>query len=1068
MDDLDHSVHIAERDWDSFYKESEECSLPQPELAGSDDLGLSDEEPEDSVCPVFPALGNVQDDPRQQNAAPNTAIPSEPSVKEEATLREDFICTDLPVKICESGSEETQLNDPLSLTEEEGGALLDSFFDNSPHAQKESDSGYYGENRGSGYFEENSLTTELVKDTPGETAEQNTEETSRNQNITKNLGSGPESSSNKCIANSDPSGACDVSDIKGFDGELPSEGGTGTLHDILTPLSLQPVPLPHQDLYPGQNISQEQLLCHTETAILCERHAIVAPREEKERWFVTVNESQAPHRVHAATAVKKKRRKKKTCRNSVPRGHHTSEGPDPPPESESEIDIDRMEESNRQETMNEFSTQSCNKSKPLPDTHTLPNNYHREVYIEFPKINVSYSELPPLFSELSSSSSISEDVNISTESPLQRDDSTEALDPESSIEENKQENYSSAVGLKRSVDHPLSKLQHLLLALHRSESVYSNEEGELFYTTSTSYDSEEEYVSATEMEDTNIPSSEIDSTLSASLPLQTPTANSQPLIQEDCLNCPLLSQREGYENTADQAYIESVRTCPSTGHSNSNPIMSEESSVPADSKHSPDSHMTNETPAHRAGEPLTVWEHLPQTNTSEDQPPLPLPEVTVTPTENPETSYNASDPTRPVYAISAFWDEMEKLTIKDILHLRVCRSPSPPKETLHPQESDSARVDVTVTDADMLNSSLTDIEEYYSQDSSLMDTSDTADSDYFTHNDDSPKPDRSSCEFSTFSDFDEEYMPFFGTSSIPSPDISNTSLLPEATCLKGIRKSRSMLNIVQDLEVAQVETQLKDMHNAQALDVEKQLKDMLIDRISRMPSPILPNTDILDERYRITFPELYEYLFTEDVLSVYESLLSTSVAECCYDYSLSEYGAGVLFPPLVQQSLHGEGEPVHIFSCSLVTRSDIQAKEAVSFSSQRGWTGNWKSLLSLRRNRFPGMGSTSSSWCWRSGAWMSPAVGQTSFSTTINHTTHFPWENGKDGILFSLKQSDMCLVCIAFASWVLRSADPMAADTWKAALLANVSAISAIQYLRRYVVKRREAGDLNDSTEDKA
>ncbi|XP_013987856.2 uncharacterized protein perm1b [Salmo salar] len=1301
MDDLDHSVHIAEHDWDSFYKDSEECSLPQPELAGSDDLGLSDEEPEDSVCPVFPALGNVQDDPRQQNAAQNTAIPSEPSVKEEATLREVFICTDLAVKICESGSEETQLNDPLSLTEEEGGGLLDRVFDNSPHAQKESDSGYYRENRESGYFEENCLTTELVKETPGETAEQNTEETSRNQDVTKNLGSVPESSSNTCITNSDPSGACDVSDIKGFDGELPSEGGTGTFRGILTPLSLQPVPLPPQDVYPGQNISQEQLFCHTETAILCERHARVAPREEKERWFVTVNESPAPHRVHAATAVKKRRRKKKTCRNSVPRGHHTSEGPDPPPESESEIDIDGMEESNKQETMNEFSTQSCNKSKPLPDTHTLLNHFHREVYIEFPKINVSYSELPPLFSELSSSSSFSEEVNVSTESPLQREDSTEALDTESSTEENKQENYSSAVGLKRSVDHPLSKLQHLLFALHRSESVYSNEEGELFYTTSTSYNSEEEYVSATEMEDTNTPSSEIGGESGISLPLQIDTTNSQPLIQEDCLNCPLQSQREGYESTADQAYIESVRTCPSTGHSNSNPIMSEKSSVPADSNHSLDFHMTNETPAHRVGEQLTVWEHLPQTNTSEDQPSLPLPEVTVTPTENPETSYNASDPTRPVYAISAFWDEMEKLTIKDILHLRVCRSPSPPKETLHPQESDIAHV--AVTDVDMLNSSLTDIAEYYSQDSSLMDTSDTADSDYFTHNDDSPKPDCSSCEFSTFSDFDEDYMPFFGTSSIPSPElgnferrksespcsgaisqeeetdsstglatpvdceelaalssssedsipnedsISNTSLLPEATCLKRIRKSRSMLNIVQALEVAQVEMQLKDMHNAQALDVEKQLKDMcnvqaalevhmqlkdvhnaqaleaemqlkdvpivqgldiemrpkdmrnvqalevemelkdlleeaenslfpnscedldfaenpvfaVIDRISRTPSPILPSTDILDERYRITFPELYEYLFTEDVLSVYESLMSTSVAESCYDYSLSKYGAGVLFPPLVQQSLHAEGEPVPIFSCSrlaaqdlrspkledflfpqqdtyleseeddcspirVVTRSDIQAKEAVSFSSsssaapdgyppnthfysQRGWTGNWKSLLSLRRIRFPGMGSTSSSWCWRSGAWMSPAVGQaqralpppitpsSQADTIVNEATRVsppPPEviqlgheifrqlsekqrrfkslqttvsvSKKDGILFSLKQSDMCLVCIAFASWVLRSADPMAADTWKAALLANVSAISAIQYLRRYVVKRREAGDLNDSTEDKA
>nr|XP_046165816.1 uncharacterized protein LOC124002454 isoform X2 [Oncorhynchus gorbuscha] len=994
------------------------------------------------------------------------------------------------------------------------------------------------------------------------------------------------------------------------------------------------------------------------------KRALVCDRERKS----SASQSACCHRGE------KKEEKKKLIGIQSHGATTPQRGQTLPPESESEIDIDGMEESNRQETMNEFSTQSHNKLKPLPDTHTLPNNYHREVYIEFPKINVSYSELPPLFSELSSSSSFSEDVNISTESPLQRDDSTEALDPESSIEENKQENYSSAVGLKRSVDHPLSKLQHLLFALHRSESVYSNEEGELFYTTSTSYDSEEEYVSATEMEDTNPPSSEIDSTLSASLPLQTPTANSQPLIQEDCLNCPLMSQREGYENTADKAYIESVRTCPSTGHSNSNPIMSEESSVPADSKHSPDSHMTNETPAHRAGEPLTVWEHLPQTNTSEDQPPLSLPEVTVTPTENPETSYNASDPTRPVYAISAFWDEMEKLTIKDILHLRVCRSPSPPKETLHPQESDSTRVDVTVTDADMLNSSLTDIEEYYSQDSSLMDTSDTADSDYFTHNDDSPKPYRSSCEFSTFSDFDEEYMPFLGTSSIPSPElgnfeqrrsespcsgaisqeetdsstglatpvdceelaalssssedsipnedsISSTSLLPDATCLKKIRKSRSMLNIVQDLEVAQVETQLKDMRNAQALEVEKQLKDMcnvqaalevhmqlkdvhnvqaleaemqlkdvpivqgldiemrpkdmrnaqalevemelkdmleeaekslflnscqdldfaenpvlaVIDRISRMASPILPNTDILDERYRITFPELYEYLFTEDVLSVYESLLSTSVAECCYDYSLSKYGAGVLFPPLVQQSLHGEGEPVPIFSCSrsaardlrspeledflfpqqdtyleseedcspirVVTRSDIQAKEAVSFSSsasaapdgypqnthfysQRGWTGNWKSLLSLRRIRFPGMGSTSSSWCWRSGAWMSPAVGQAQRAlpplitecsqddTIVNEATRIsppPPEviqlghqifrqlsekqrrfkslqttvsvSKKDGILFSLKQSDMCLVCIAFASWVLRSADPMAADTWKAGC-QSVSALA--------------------------
>ncbi|TNM87207.1 hypothetical protein fugu_007437 [Takifugu bimaculatus] len=56
-----------------------------------------------------------------------------------------------------------------------------------------------------------------------------------------------------------------------------------------------------------------------------------------------------------------------------------------------------------------------------------------------------------------------------------------------------------------------------------------------------------------------------------------------------------------------------------------------------------------------------------------------------------------------------------------------------------------------------------------------------------------------------------------------------------------------------------------------------------------------------------------------------------------------------------------------------------------------------------------------------------------------------------DAPLLPLKQSDMCLVCIAFASWVLKTANPQVGDAWKAVLLANVSALSAIRYLRKYV-----------------
>ncbi|MED6237586.1 hypothetical protein ATANTOWER_028521, partial [Ataeniobius toweri] len=57
----------------------------------------------------------------------------------------------------------------------------------------------------------------------------------------------------------------------------------------------------------------------------------------------------------------------------------------------------------------------------------------------------------------------------------------------------------------------------------------------------------------------------------------------------------------------------------------------------------------------------------------------------------------------------------------------------------------------------------------------------------------------------------------------------------------------------------------------------------------------------------------------------------------------------------------------------------------------------------------------------------------------------------REGIFSRVKQSDMCLVCIAFASWVLSSSNPDPVDAWKTALLANVSALSAIQYLRQYM-----------------
>lgn len=47
-------------------------------------------------------------------------------------------------------------------------------------------------------------------------------------------------------------------------------------------------------------------------------------------------------------------------------------------------------------------------------------------------------------------------------------------------------------------------------------------------------------------------------------------------------------------------------------------------------------------------------------------------------------------------------------------------------------------------------------------------------------------------------------------------------------------------------------------------------------------------------------------------------------------------------------------------------------------------------------------------------------------------------------------QTDMCLACIALASWATKSANLQSKDTWKTALLANIGAVSAIRYFRRH------------------
>lgn len=230
------------------------------------------------------------------------------------------------------------------------------------------------------------------------------------------------------------------------------------------------------------------------------------------------------------------------------------------------------------------------------------------------------------------------------------------------------------------------------------------------------------------------------------------------------------------------------------------------------------------------------------------------------------------------------------------------------------------------------------------------------------------------------------------------------------------------------------------------------------------------------------------------------------------DYTLCTFSGETSFSSL-HDSQHSKEKPIPIFSCSHPTVRELtfphpeyvflsaDCEEEVDISPirivscsfiqgvDRGMSAAapcgihcWKGLLSIRKIRFHDKGSI---WCRGAGAWVFPVETE---KTTIKGTdppvsvltggsvSSPPSQLCRDlavqqriletirtrreGIFSTLRQSDMCLVCIAFASWVLRSSDPEAADAWKAALLANVSALSAIQYLRQYVkMKNPSQGD---------
>ncbi|MCJ8741577.1 hypothetical protein PDJAM_G00072280 [Pangasius djambal] len=519
-------------------------------------------------------------------------------------------------------------------------------------------------------------------------------------------------------------------------------------------------------------------------------------------------------------------------------------------------------------------------------------------------------------------------------------------------------------------------------------------------------------------------------------------------------------------------------------------------------------------------------------------------------------------PTPPIYAISSFWNEMEKLTINDILRLRLVGQAQHPSVLLQPE------------------------------DRSIADVTDAADSGYFTHSDES-KPDHSIRNMSFISDFDEELVQILSPDAVKldegirespnptgiiwesDPNLSGTAAGVEDAFNSDTADSPSLYrnnsnhcfrkmckNIsVQNLQALEGQNSGKILRNASfhsirsVYSTHSEVEDDYVDPFDRVEasSPVYLSDEEEMDSTGITFSEIIEYLFGTDepeqtaseahtVAASYLSGTETSVPEM-YDHFFSEFEPENLFYPLADNNSSTNDELVPIFSSSRSATRNVQFPEVYDYffpddspvhsdedeepehtvirvvtrydhmptknhdsvaasdpykqffpEKDNSWNFLWTNPFSFRKVRRTGFivppeepssqaltpVRKNTSRSFRGGIQPTSILGadESPFPDPLilsleNRIFRQLAEQQKicnkmqtavadprlDAPLLSIKQADMCLVCIAFASWVLKSVNPQGADTWKAVLLANVSALSAIRYLRRFT--RDEAAKIS-------
>ncbi|XP_059426733.1 uncharacterized protein LOC132160981 [Carassius carassius] len=874
MDDLDHSVLIAEQDWDCFCTESEECSVQQAELAALDESGFSDTDDDKTFVPV--------------SSVPTQTSPDQP-------CEEDQI-VECQLQHTSENSEFTEY--PSSKTEPHNTRFTEQMSD-------------AGANEPGATYEDGNLTEKL--------------------NLEKLRGN--------CENTLSQATNTPVSEIK------------------------------HEKSIDGIEMLTEMTDCST------------VAKKEKERWFVTVNDSPVRLRIKDPTSVQKKRRKKKKPSKNFRQNTGVMEKC-----SSLNNNTEPDETTERQITQETFEQENISFYSP---------NIQNVLHIEDIKCILPTGS--------------SEDHPIS----LKKESMTEI--PEAKLEKN-----------------PADSLNSLLTPKQMPQTMFKD--------------------------------------LTGSMP---------QYCDHESAVC------DKYDKSVVEINSECQHTTDHLSHFN----IDTEVESPGASKPT--------VPSDTKEEKTEQQEPLGKSYNREASQE----------TQSSSNSAKTSGPTPPIFAISSFWDEMEKLTINDILQLRTANNRT---ENIIPEESSHVAT---------VNTHLLERGEVESKDDSLEDglVDDAADSDYFTHLDDS-KPDRSSCEFSAYSDFDEEFLQLLHASANPSPEPLEGKEQTQSFLESGMdseetwrSESKEMVKLCPESDpslfsYSETEAEMQDIFL-----IAKEGENMnafLLDHCSTRrstPSPVLSISDILDNQCLQTF---FDILGSDTEAEQHQTWIpdrstslcfsqNLSVAET-YDDFFSDFEVGNFLFPSIQVSTKSEKTLVPIYSSSHSVVKDLDYPEVeevipsdcedesapirVMKCAKPSDTSNicfitrtWRNL-SLRRTKLL-MGST---WCRIATSWGFPKTADTIYgyktrttsssiaqpklpelfleNQALGQVTEHQIRVGatvadtdRDRILFSLKQTDMCLVCIAFASWVLKSSNPQSTDMWKAALLANVSAISAIQYLRRYV-----------------